>query len=118
MLFGKSFHYRKVGHIEAIQFFNQMAIQCRRIGIQNTVVHIAGGDPNADALGVPYTTQGIENFEHKARPVFDATTVFILALVGRITQELIGQVTKGGVEFNAIKTRYFSLLSSLTGLLR
>ena len=63
-------------------------------------------DFNADFVATNGGNNGLHRFQGKARLVFDAAAVFVVALVAGIGEELLRQVAIGGVEFDAIESGF------------
>ena len=70
-------------------------------------------DFNADFVATNGGDNGLHRFQGKARLVFDAAAVFVVALVAGIGEELLRQVAIGGVEFDAIESGFDGIFCRL-----
>ena len=55
----------------------------------------------------------LDDFHHKAQPVFQAAAVLVIALVGAFPEELIQQVAVGAVDLDAVKTQRLGILGGI-----
>ena len=75
-----------------------------RVFVLNAVVSAAGRYPNGHLVGTYGADHLLEDLHHKAIPVFMASAVLVCAMVCAIRQKLIGQITKGGMQFNPVES--------------
>jgi hypothetical protein len=65
------------------------------IGIPCILEIIVGRQPDADAVGSNFGTDGLEDFEDDARSLFDAATVFVGAGINIVVEELVKEISIG-----------------------
>ena len=79
----------------------------------NAGIGMQRADFNADFVAANGGNNGLHRFQGKARLVFDAATVFVVALVAGIGEELLRQIAIGGVEFDAIESGFNGIFCRL-----
>src|SRR5699024_3534441 len=68
-------------------------------------------DANTNMVSVPCSDTSIDNIKGQTRTVFAATAIFIITLVGLLNPKLMQQITMRAMNFYAIKSCFFSVLS-------
>jgi hypothetical protein len=81
------------------------------IAVDHAVVAVQRRDAQADAIRAPDADDGIEHFEHQTGAVLDGTAVGAAALVGTIAEEFVEEIAIGPVDFDAVKSGRFGVLS-------
>ena len=85
------------------------------------VAHIVeagqGGQANAHAARTNFCHTRIDHFQRKAAAVVNRAAVFVTAVVGAVTDELVHQVTVGTVNLHTIKTSTNGVSRSMAELL-
>ncbi|MNY04792.1 hypothetical protein D3C86_1374880 [compost metagenome] len=109
----------QVSEIEFVQLLNEVAIHRHHVAVWRRVAGIGrdGRQANAYALIAPDFDDLFGHFQGEARAVLDRPAILICAVISRITQELIQQITVGRVNLYAIKTSAFGIFGGTLVLL-
>src|SRR4029079_5790771 len=59
-------------------------------------------------IGADFPAHGLDDFEQKARAVFQAAAIFILAIVNPGAQKLIDEIAVTCMQLNSVKSRLAS----------
>ncbi len=92
------------GEIAFAEFFRNVIIERLRVGLENVVGGRDGGQANAGAACANLFCNRIHDFQEEAGAVFDRAAIFVGALVGAGFQELLDQITVGGMDFDTVET--------------
>ena len=101
---GCTFNDMDEGEAPLAEFFRNIVIKRLRVGLENIVGRRDGGKADAGAARADLFRNRIHDFQQEAGAVFDRTAILIGALVGAGFQELLDQITVGGMDFDAVKT--------------
>lgn len=92
------------GQATASKFLDHIFKQRLWVVFGNIVGRRDRGQTNAGAACADFLGNDIDDFQQEARPVFDGAAILVCALVGARLQELVDQVTIGGVNLDAVET--------------
>ena len=99
--------------LASAKFSGHMAERSGRIGIAHRVLVSAWREVHSDAPTSPDADDGIRDFQHQARPIFDMAAVVIRATIRAVLKELIQQIAIGPVNFHTVETRGFRVCGAL-----